>query len=185
MLPTKSIYTRGAEDGAWMGLLFIAAVALQTLAQGSLLATLIADVLLVAVPAVLWVMLRRSYRYDRLLTTFSGLWMHGIMVFLCGSLILGLVAFMYMRFINPGFIYAQARLAVDLYSQIPEFETFCPNPAKSHRPQTPPLSHHDHIHCYMARELLRSYAVDDRGRTREGNRKNNTSQLKRTWTSLS
>ncbi len=173
MLPTKSIYTRGAEDGAWMGLLFIAAVALQTLAQGSLLATLIADVLLVAVPAVLWVMLRRSYRYDRLLTTFSGLWMHGIMVFLCGSLILGLVAFMYMRFINPGFIYAQARLAVD------------PNPAKSHRPQTPPLSHHDHIHCYMARELLRSYAVDDRGRTREGNRKKITSQLKRTWTSLS
>ena len=124
MLPTKSIYTRGAEDGAWMGLLFVAAVALQTLGQGSLLATLMADALLVAVPAVLWVMLRRSYRYDRLLTTFSGLWMHGIMVFLCGSLILGLGACMYMRFINPGFIYAQARLAVDLYSQIPEFETF-------------------------------------------------------------
>ena len=124
MLPTKSIYNRGAEDGAWMGLLFVAAVALQNLAQGSLVATLLADALLVAVPVVLWVMLRRSYRYDRLLTTFSGLWMHGIMIFLCGSLILGLAAFVYMRFISPGFIYTQARLAVDLYSQIPEFETF-------------------------------------------------------------
>lgn len=124
MLPTKSIYTRGAEDGAWMGLLFVAAATLQTAAHGALLPTLLADILLLAVPVLLWAMLRRSYRYDRCLTTFSGLWMHGIMIFLCGSLILGLVAFIYMRFINPGFIYAQARQAVELYSQVPDFQTF-------------------------------------------------------------
>lgn len=124
MLPTKSIYTRGAEDGAWMGLLFVVATTLQTAFQGTILPNLLANVLFISVPAVLWFMLRRSYRYDKCLTTFSGLWMHGIMIFLCGSLILGLVAFIYMRFINPGFIYAQARLAVELYSQVPDFQTF-------------------------------------------------------------
>ncbi len=124
MMPTKSIYTRGAEDGAWMGLLFVVATTLQTASQGTVIPNLVANIILLAVPAVLWFMLRRSYRYDRCLTTFSGLWMHGIMTFLCGSLILGLVAFLYMRFINPGFIYAQARLAVELYSQVPDFENF-------------------------------------------------------------
>lgn len=114
----KSVYTRGAEDGLVMGLCFIAMFIMQLLGRASLIAGIAGNLMALGVPLLLYLMLRRSYRTDKGRSTFSSLWMHGIMTFLCGSLLLAAIMYLYLRFIEPTFIADTVRDVVSVYRAI-------------------------------------------------------------------
>lgn len=113
----KSPYRRGADDGIPMGLLLIALFFSMTLAPRSPFAALITVILALAgVPVTTFLMLRKSYRRDNSLTLFSSLWMQGIVMFFCATLLLAMFEYLYMRFINPSFMENVFLQAADFYS---------------------------------------------------------------------
>lgn len=108
-----SPYRRGADNGLVMGVYLsimfgcisqsISNVTPGDISVGST-ASLWGVVLLLLLPAVLYVMLRRGYVKDGGMSTFSKLWLEGIMTFLFGGLIAIAVGYVYMHFINPSFM---------------------------------------------------------------------------------
>ncbi|MDE6191633.1 MAG: DUF4199 domain-containing protein [Muribaculum sp.] len=111
----QSPYSRGASFGvifgAYLSLLFFAIAYSLTVPVLSLLSLL----LMAGVPVVIYVMLRKSYIADYGKTIFSSLWMEGIAIFFFGGLIASLVAVAYMTWINPGYLYGQVDMMIELY----------------------------------------------------------------------
>lgn len=113
-----SVYARGASDGAWMGLVLCGIFASWALAARMPAASLAFPVLCLAVPVLAWWLLRRSYRADMGLTTFSALWMHGICIFFFGTLLMGALALVWLRWLEPGLLRSSLESAADIYAQI-------------------------------------------------------------------
>lgn len=117
---SKSIYRRGAEDGAifgvYLSVLFI--VTAMSMTGMSMLASLAGLALIVAVPAVIYVFLRRSYFADERRSTFSALWLHGICIFFFGSLLMALTSYVYMRILHPEFIPEMLAAARSFYDSL-------------------------------------------------------------------
>ncbi|MCM1336133.1 MAG: DUF4199 domain-containing protein [Candidatus Amulumruptor caecigallinarius] len=111
-------YRQGADDGLWMGLYLSALFFASAFAVGRTLVGALATGMIIAVPIILFLLLRRTWRRDEGLSLFSGLWMQGIITFLCGGLISGVVAFAYLRWVNPGWLADQVRAMIALYSSI-------------------------------------------------------------------
>ena len=114
----RSVYRRGADDGFLMGLylsvLFIASVC----SIYSALAGIASAAMALAVPVMIFLFLRRSYRSDNCRSTFSALWLHGICIFLFGSLLMALTSYLYLRFINPAYITTVLDMAKEIYSSV-------------------------------------------------------------------
>lgn len=115
----KSIYHTGAADGLTMGLYLGATFICQVLSLKILTLGLFAELMVLGVPFMAYFLMRRSYKSNAREKPFSTIWMHGITIFICGSLILGLVQYVYTRFINPDFIPMMAQTAVDAYMSLP------------------------------------------------------------------
>lgn len=111
-------YRQGADDGLWMGLYLSALFFASAFAVGRTLVGALATGMIIAVPVILFLLLRRTWRRDEGLSLFSGLWMQGIITFLCGGLISGVVAFAYLRWVNPSWLADQVRAMISLYSSI-------------------------------------------------------------------
>lgn len=111
-------YKQGADNGFILGvylsvLFFTTAFALEVPMLGILSTCLIA-----AIPVMVFMMLRRTWIRDRGMSQFSSLWMQGIMAFACGGIISGLVAYVYIRWINPDWLSSQVRHVIDLYQSV-------------------------------------------------------------------
>lgn len=115
----RSIYERAATDGAWLGLYFTVMFALSVgaLYVGLLNIPVIAMALMV--PFLTYRFLRRTHVDCHGLTTFSALWMQGIVMFGCGSLIFSAAAYVFMRWIHPGFITDTLRMGIEFYRNAP------------------------------------------------------------------
>lgn len=111
-------YRQGADDGVMMGVYLTALFFASAFALGRPLVGAVATVMILAVPVMLFLLLRRTWRRDRGMTLFSGLWMQGIMTFLCGGLLSGVVAFAYLRWVNPEWLATQVQAMVDLYATL-------------------------------------------------------------------
>ncbi|MCH5248177.1 MAG: DUF4199 domain-containing protein [Muribaculaceae bacterium] len=112
----KSPYKRGADDGIWMGLVLIVLFLAVTQSLHSVLASWLSwGIALGGVPGLTYFFLKRSYDKDNGLTYFSSLWMQGIAFFFCGTLLLALFVYLYMRVINPTFMITQLSEIADLY----------------------------------------------------------------------
>ena len=111
----RNIYALGARQGAWAGAYFSVIFLLQVLGSGSLLAGLLSNLMSLAVPVILFVMLRNHYRESGYSASVGEIWMHGIMIFLCGSVILTLVSYVFLRYIDPGFIYRETGRIIAAY----------------------------------------------------------------------
>lgn len=113
----KSVYKRGADDGFYFGIylivLFFATVFTMTIPFAGLLSL----VLMLGVPFYVYRFLRRAYVKCDGNMQFSELWLHGIVIFFCGGLIAGIVAFVYMRWIEPDFLVSQARAAITVWEK--------------------------------------------------------------------
>ena len=115
----KSPYKRGADDGFLMGILLIAVFLVTTWSITFPPASWIGMLLtLVAVPLTTFFMLRRSYLRDNGLTIFSSLWMQGIVMFFCGTIILALFVYIYLRILNPTFIVDMLNHVAGLYEDL-------------------------------------------------------------------
>ncbi len=119
--PVKSfnVYARGLEDGAVMGPVLIAVFAAMVLSLSYLWMNILLLVLVVAVPVVSWMRLRRTFRQLDGKATFSMLWMEGIMMFLGGSMLFGAASFVFLRWIQPDFVMQMLRTAYETYSAMP------------------------------------------------------------------
>lgn len=71
-----------------------------------------------AVPFILFGLLRKHYRDGGCKGSLAEVWMHGIMIFICGSVILALVSYIFFRFIDPNFLYRETAKLVDLYNSL-------------------------------------------------------------------
>lgn len=100
----QSPYQRGARYGAYFGLYLTFMFFAFAFAPMVPMLSVVSLVLMAGVPVLIYIFLRRSYIDDYCKTVFSSLWMEGIAIFFCGSLISSLVAVAYMTWINPGYI---------------------------------------------------------------------------------
>ena len=102
----KSVYRRGADDGFIFGVYLSLMFILEAMAfvHGAPVLSLLALIMIFAVPVVIYFFLRRAYIAEGRLSRFSALWLQGICTFFFGSLLMALTSYIYMRLIHPGFI---------------------------------------------------------------------------------
>ena len=115
--PGTSPYRRGADDGLPFGILLSAMFFAAVFSTAVPLLSVVSMILFLSVPFIIYTFLRRSYINDLYTTQLSSLWMQGIMTFLCGCLISGLAAVIYLKWINPDFIADRVQEAIDFYSE--------------------------------------------------------------------
>ena len=120
-IKSKSPFRRGADDGLFMGLLLVAVFFTGSLSFRYPLAANIAPILMLAgVPLLTYMLLRRSFVRDNGLTLFSSLWMQGIVTFFCGTLILAIFMYAYMRWGDPSFMHDMVCRMADFYDSMPQ-----------------------------------------------------------------
>lgn len=115
---SPSVYRRGARDGivmaAWLVLIFLCNVAAMHLP----LLGLPALILLLLTPVPAYIMMKRGYQRYPSMRFFSAVWMHGIVIFFCGSLLLAPVIYVFLRFLQPDFLMDNVLMAIDTYRQM-------------------------------------------------------------------
>ncbi len=113
----KTIYARGADDGLWMGLYITAAVALIGGSVAVPVLSIPGFAAALGVPFLTYFFLRRTHVAAHGMTVVSALWMQGLVMFACASLIFGAIAFVYLRYVNPGFVAMVFEYLADFYRQ--------------------------------------------------------------------
>lgn len=98
----KSIFRRAAEGGITLGAIFVCIFLLETTAGA--LSWLLALGLMVYVPVFVYRKLRNTYLAAHGLMSFSGLWLEGILLFVCGSILLALGTLIFMKWLVPGYL---------------------------------------------------------------------------------
>lgn len=116
----KSIYLRGAEDGAWLGLYLIVIFALMVGSLNYPILNIPGFAMMIGVPFLTYFFIRRTHVAAHGISAFSALWMQGIVMFGCGSLLLSAFGYVFMRWISPGFIVGLLQQAQDVYSGLPD-----------------------------------------------------------------
>lgn len=84
--------------------------------------SIVALAMLLLLPVVVYWLMRRYDGRQPDPSTFSGLWMLGMLLFICASLVTALVTYCVFRFLRPGFFYEQAQFVVSTYSQSADSE---------------------------------------------------------------
>lgn len=123
MSESRSIYTYGANDGLKMGIYLSVMFLLQCTGTNSLMLMSLGTLMMLCIPIVAYILLRKAFRESRGNSTFSAVWLHGILTFLLGSLILALVIYIYLRFVNPTFLSDTLSMLIDTYSEIDSPQT--------------------------------------------------------------
>ena len=116
----NNLYKHSAEAGLGFGVL-LSVVSLSFIySSESAILSLIAILLLMALPGVLYALQHRFVTRSSAPAEISSLWMLGLMISLFGSLICGIVTYAWLQFVEPTFIFDQAQAAVDAYKAVPE-----------------------------------------------------------------
>ena len=123
MSEPRSIYTYGANDGLKMGIYLSVMFLLQCIGTGNLMLMSLGTLMMLCIPMAAYILLRKAYRDSGGHSTFSAIWLHGILMFLLGSLILALVIYIYLRFVNPRFLSDTLSTLIDAYSEIDSPQT--------------------------------------------------------------
>lgn len=113
-----SPYKRGADKGLyfgiWLTVMFFAVI----FSVNVEILSFVAMLMFVATPVIVYRWLRQTYVAENGATPLSGLWMQGIMIFACGSLINALVATVYLKWVNPGYVMERINDAIAIYSAL-------------------------------------------------------------------
>lgn len=113
----KGLYGRAAEDGLVLGVFIsILAIAMLLTARYGWLA-LICVAMIIALPFLVYRMMKQPLTKG-LNPGFSAIWMHGISIFIFGSLIMGLAVYLYLRVADPDYIMRTVRLAIQALRQL-------------------------------------------------------------------
>lgn len=114
----QSPYRRGADKGLYLGIWLIAMFFAMVYSIDVPLFGLLSVAMFLGVPVLVYRWLRRTFVEERGLTTLSSLWMQGIVIFACGSLINALVATVYLKWVRPDFIVNRIKDAIEFYSAV-------------------------------------------------------------------
>lgn len=113
-----ALFRRGADDGflfgAYLVVLFLSmAYSMQLPPLG-----LLSMIMMLGVPVYTYMRLNHAYKAEHYTCNFSSLWMQGIVMFFCGSLIMALATFVFMTWIQPDFIIDQMEAVIATYKDI-------------------------------------------------------------------
>lgn len=112
--PKKSIARYAMEYGVYFGLYLIVKFVLMTFSLNNFIANFFSEILLIAIPFVLYYIMRHYKKQEGGKVNFSQLWMFGIFLFFFASLLSGVAEYIYYRYINPTFIEMQMSAVLDL-----------------------------------------------------------------------
>lgn len=70
--------------------------------------------MLAGIPLVVYRLQRRKFIEDDGFTEYSGLWMLGIMLFICGTIVSSLVIALVLQYARPDFMYVQAGRTIEM-----------------------------------------------------------------------
>ncbi|MCM1504108.1 MAG: DUF4199 domain-containing protein [Muribaculum sp.] len=112
----RSPYKRGADKGAVFGV-YLSVLFLMTAYSLEYPGCSVGAFFMVLfVPVIIYISLRRSYVSDLGTTIFSSLWMEGIVIFFCGSLVSAVVAIVFMRWVEPDYIERTLHQIIEMYN---------------------------------------------------------------------
>lgn len=116
----KSLFKQAAEWGLPFGI-YLSVVAVGFIFSDKHVAiAALAMAMVLLTPVVVYRWLKKRYVADDGLTTFSNLWMTGILIFMCGSLIACGVSLAVIELLRPDYFYEQAQLLIAQYDAQPE-----------------------------------------------------------------
>lgn len=115
----QSPYRRGADDGLVMGVYFMVMFFTSIFSGALPLLSLLSVGMMVAVPGVVYVMMRRYHRSLGVASSFAMLWMYGVVLFFCGMLLAGAVLVAYLRWVSPEYISDQLAQLASLEGEMP------------------------------------------------------------------
>ncbi len=110
----QSPYRRGAEDGLIFGIYLTVLFYATVLSQQFSLLGFPALIMMAGVPVVIFIMMKRYAARLGAASSFSMLWMQGLVIFACGSTIACAMLFIYLRWINPDFFTSQLQFLADM-----------------------------------------------------------------------
>lgn len=100
----RSVYNQGAADalyaGAAMAACFVAMLASATMP----LMSVVALGLFLATPFLVWRLLRRAWINGWTPVQYSAVWLHGILTFMLGGVLLALVMYVSLKYVCPGWM---------------------------------------------------------------------------------
>lgn len=115
--PPKPILTRAAENGAWLNLYISVLVLALGFGVRYPVATLILWIGSLALPVVVYRMLRKSQTQASNTLSFPELWAEGIATFMLGTLVPAVVAYVALRFFVPSFMADTLSYAVSVLQE--------------------------------------------------------------------
>ena len=115
-MTSRSVYSIGASDGLWVGLLMGICTICMIMSANYPVLSLPGLAIFIATPFVVWVFLRRGWVTGAVPATFSAVWLHGICIFLFGALIMALIMYVTLKYLSPNWIENQTLLAVNQLS---------------------------------------------------------------------
>ncbi|MBR5332423.1 MAG: DUF4199 domain-containing protein [Muribaculaceae bacterium] len=114
----KSIFRRGAEDGAKFGIYLSVLFIFVAYSLNVPLLGYLSTFMALGVPVYAYITLSKGYRENGCFYTFAEMWTYGIVLFACGALIMAMTIVVYTSWINPEFIYEQCQIAIEAYKSL-------------------------------------------------------------------
>ncbi len=119
----RNIIQASMEAGAVMGAFFVVKFIFTVLGMYSQFAGMLSVFMMLAIPLVVYYLMRRYYRENGGVRLFSQLWTLGILLFFFASLISGLVQYIYYAYINPDYIGMQFEMAGEVMRMVEEMNS--------------------------------------------------------------
>ena len=126
--PKKTLTLCAMQYGVYLGLYFIVEFAFVIGSMHSNAANFMSTALLVATPAMIYLLMRHYVRQEGNSSRFVVLWLLGIYIFFFASLISGLAQYIYFQYIDPdwipSFVEQQLQVLEAMGAQSPEMADF-------------------------------------------------------------
>lgn len=122
MTEKKSIFQRAGEWGIPFGLYLACTAVASIFADWFTPLSVVFFTLLLGTPLVVYYFQRRKFIEDDGFTEYAALWMLGILLFILGAVVAGLIVFLVLQYGRPDFMYDQAQAVIETYSKLPQFK---------------------------------------------------------------
>lgn len=116
----KNVFVRSAELGVPFGGMLSLASMSMIFGDKVPFVSLLAVIIAIAAPVVLYWLQRKYYIGSNGFAPFSELWTLGIFTTIGGALICALISYGVITYFRPDFLYEQAQMIVDTYKQFPQ-----------------------------------------------------------------
>lgn len=116
----RSVYSWGAEAGITVGVAMTATFLLMVMSSKVAWLSLVTPLLLLYIPYMVWLLLRKRWINGDISTQFSAAWLYGICTFLFGAIILALGIYIILSRMFPDWVITQMSLTASLLAEKPD-----------------------------------------------------------------